>query len=277
MSIPLMVNLVVSVLASTSVTTMSTSSTPLLSARALESSTTVVSRGLRESITSLFIETGNLSLPWTGAWVVLINSISALVKVRLGTSLKKLRSDLGLVKADEIARRYLVLNAFDGVLATLGIIAGAYLAGSSQARVIVIAGLGASAAMGVSGAWGAYLTERAERRRAIKELETALFASLQGSTIESASRTAVFLIALVDGLSPLATSLICLSPLIASSVGIMQLAAAVAASVALALVILFSLGVFLAKISQTNVLVQGASMILAGFLIFALVYLLAVG
>lgn len=192
-------------------------------------------------------------------------------------SLRKLRSDLHIVRADEIARRYLVLNAFDGVLATLGIIAGAYFAGATQARVILVAGLGASAAMGISGAWGAYLTERAERMRAIRELERELFTSLKGSTIEQASRTAVFLISMVDGLSPLATSLLCLSPLLVSLVGLVSLGVAVTFSIVIALVILFALGLFLGRMSRTNLILQGVLMTLAGFLIFALVYILGVG
>jgi predicted membrane protein (TIGR00267 family) len=195
----------------------------------------------------------------------------------LGTSLSKLRSDLRWVRGNEIARRYLVLNAFDGVLTTLGVVAGAYLAGATQARIILIAGLGASLAMGISGAWGAYMTERAERRRAISELERQLFTSLRGSTIEEASRTAVFLIALIDGLSPLVTSVICLSPLLFSLLGFMPLGVSIAVSTIAALAILFILGVFLAKISNTNLAVQGVLMVLAGALIFALAYLLGVG
>ena len=170
-----------------------------------------------------------------------------------------------------------MLNAFDGVLATLGIIAGAYFAGTVHARVIVVAGLGASSAMGISGAWGAYLTERAERTRIIRELERELFTSLRGSTIEEASRTAVILIALVDGLSPLVTSIVCLSPVLASLLGFMTLGTAVVVSAAVALSILFLLGVFIARISNTNLVLQGSLMVLAGFLIFAFAYLLGVG
>lgn len=192
-------------------------------------------------------------------------------------SLKKLRNDLHAVRADEIARRYLVLNAFDGVLATLGVVAGAYLAGATQARVIFIAGLGASSAMGISGAWGAYLTERAERRRALRELEKELFTSLRGSTIEQASRTAVFLVALVDGLSPVVTSLLVLTPLFASLLGVVLLGTAFAVSTVIALAILFTLGVFLARISGTNLVIQGVLMVLAGALIFGLAFLLGVG
>ena len=186
----------------------------------------------------------------------------------------RVRDGLRLVRADEIARRYLVLNAFDGVLATLGIIAGAYFAGALHPRLILIASLGGSTAMGISGAWGAYLTERAERKRAMRELEEALFTSLRGSTFEASSRAAVFLLAVVDGLSPVLTSLVCLAPLMVSLFGAIPLGAAVALSIALALAVLFSLGIFVARISDSNLVLQGALMALAGFVVVAFVYLL---
>ena len=191
-------------------------------------------------------------------------------------ALNRLRENLRFVTADEIARRYLVLNAFDGALATLGIITGAYFAGASRARVMLIAGLGVSLAMGISGAWGAYLTEGAERKRAIRELEEALFTSLGGSTLEASSRAAVILIALVDGLSPVFTSLICLLPLLISSLGVIALETAVVISAAVTLAILFSLGTFVARISDSNLIIQGVLMASAGFIVIAFVYLLGV-
>ena len=196
--------------------------------------------------------------------------------MRSKTVLARLRRELRIVRADEIARRYFVLNAFDGALATLGIIAGAYFAGTGSARVILIAALGASSAMGISGAWGAYLTERAERKRAIRELEEALFTSLKGSTLESASRAAVFLIALIDGLSPVFASLICLIPLMVSLFGVVAIGSAVAVATAVALAILFSLGIFVAKISDANLIAQGVLLALAGIIVVAFVYLLGI-
>lgn len=195
----------------------------------------------------------------------------------MSASLNKLRDDLRLVRGNEIARRYLVLNALDGVLATLGIIAGAYFAGVADPKVVVVAGLGASAAMGLSGAWGAYMTEKAERARAIRELERQLFTSLSGSNIEHASRTATLLIALVDGLAPLATSLVCLSPLLFTVFSLVSLTLAVEFAVAFALVILFSLGLFLGRVAGSSFIKQGVLMVVAGLLIFGLVYILGVG
>ena len=179
-----------------------------------------------------------------------------------------------MARADEIARRYLVLNAFDGALTTLGVIAGAYFAGTGSARVILVAGVGASAAMGISGFWGAYLTERAERGRAMKELERALFTDLSGSRIEHSSKTAAATIAAIDGLSPLLVSLLCLSPLLLTLAGLLTLSLAVYAASGMAMVVLFSLGVFLGRVSETSAWVHGGLTVLAGGFVFLLVYAL---
>lgn len=205
------------------------------------------------------------------------NSNSLFCSRRALSGFKKLRKDLHTVGADEIVRRYFVLDAFDGALTTLGIIMGSYFAGLSQARIILIAGLGASAAMGVSGALGAYMSERAERARSLRELEKALFASLQDTVIADASRTAVIFITLVKALSPLSVSLVCLSPLLLSMLGFTKLATAVTASFGIAMVTLFSLGVFLGRISNTNTWINGALSLLAGVFIILLVYLIGVG
>ena len=74
----------------------------------------------------------------------------------------------------EIARRYFAMNSFDGVLTILGILIGSYFGGIRQANIVISAGLGASIAMMVSGIWGTYLTEQAERTKSLKELESSI-------------------------------------------------------------------------------------------------------
>lgn len=178
-----------------------------------------------------------------------------------------------IAKTDAIARRYLVLNAFDGALTTLGIVAGAYFAGTIEVRGMVLAGLGAGVAMGISGAWGAYTTERAERSRSIRELERALFTDLSGSGIEHTSRAAVAVISFIDGLAPLLVSLLCLSPLLLTLAGVVPLSAGVYGTFGIDLGILFSLGIFLGKVSGANLLLHGFFMLLAGAAIFLFVLL----
>ena len=48
-----------------------------------------------------------------------------------------------ILALDTIARRYLVMNSFDGVLTIIGILIGAYSVGINDSRIIIAAGLGA--------------------------------------------------------------------------------------------------------------------------------------
>ena len=76
-----------------------------------------------------------------------------------------------IVNIGEIARRYFAMNAFDGVLTIIGVLMGNFTAGVEDTRIVVTTGLATCVAMGVSGLWGAYLTEAAERQRELQELE----------------------------------------------------------------------------------------------------------
>jgi predicted membrane protein (TIGR00267 family) len=76
------------------------------------------------------------------------------------------------------------MNGFDGALTTLGVIMGAYIAGVLEIKLILSAGFGASLAMGISGATGAYMAEKAERVKSMKELEEAMFTTLNDTVIE---------------------------------------------------------------------------------------------
>ena len=74
----------------------------------------------------------------------------------------------------EIARRYFVINAFDGSLTTLGVIAGAFAGGVTEARTVVSLILATAVSIGVAGFYGSYQVERAERDRALRETQEML-------------------------------------------------------------------------------------------------------
>ncbi|MCP8313729.1 MAG: hypothetical protein H3Z53_05085 [archaeon] len=187
--------------------------------------------------------------------------------------LSKLRKYLRIAKASEIAERYLIMNGFDGALAILGVVIGSYVVGANDAKIILSAGFGVSFAMGISGAWGAFMAERAQRAKNIKELEQAMFTELKDSIIGRASVVAVLWVALVDALSPIITAFIALSPFLFSFYGLVSLGNALIASIILNLTVLFILGLFLGRISKSSMIKQGALMVLAG--IFTLLFLLA--
>jgi predicted membrane protein (TIGR00267 family) len=172
----------------------------------------------------------------------------------------------------EIARRYFAMNAFDGVLTTLGVLVGAYLGDVRSAHAIISVGLAAAVAMGVSGFYGSYLVERAERDRSLRELEEATLSKLDDSDIAAASTYASIVIALVDGLSPFVASLIVLAPFFFS--GLISVHNAYFVAVGIAFVELFLLGVFLGRISRQRLIWSGAKLIVAGVVCLALSVLL---
>ncbi len=184
---------------------------------------------------------------------------------------KKIKSYDKIAGIGEIARRYFAMNSFDGVLTMLGILIGSYVGGIRQANVVISAGLGASIALMVSGLWGTYLTEYAERTRGLKELESSILIKLEKTDIGKASKAATIIVALVNGLSPLIAGILVLTPFFFSEIfNIMNI---YYTSIAIAFLILFLLGMFLGKISKESMMKMGFKMILAGVASAALGFL----
>lgn len=194
----------------------------------------------------------------------------------LSNIIGKFRNIRRITSVDEVAKKYFVMNAFDGCLTMLGIIVGAHAVGSSDSRIIVSAGLGATFAMGISGAWGTYMAEKAERTRSLKELEGAMHADLKGSMLYRASRIASLWASLVDGLSPAIAAMISLSPFLLSQHGLLPPQAMIPAAIVLNLLTLFGLGIFLGRVSRENMIVHGCLMVLAGLGTTVLALLLGV-
>lgn len=176
---------------------------------------------------------------------------------------RKIRLYLKVTRASGIARRYFVMNGFDGAMTAFGIILGSWIAGVSNPAVIVLSGLGACLAMGLSGFFGAYMAERAERERHLKELEKATHNHVDPIQYE-ASRFVEFYVALIDGLSPTLTAIISIIPFILVSAGWMSIGDAYIVSMILALITLFLLGIYLGKISKENGWLYGIAMLIVG-------------
>ncbi|MFQ6075001.1 MAG: VIT1/CCC1 transporter family protein [Candidatus Bathyarchaeia archaeon] len=191
------------------------------------------------------------------------------------TILKKIEKYMEDPDVAEIARRYFVMNAFDGALMMMGIVMGTYIAGEMESRVIISAGLGASLAMGISGAFGAYMVERAERIRELKELKERVTLSSKRTKVYRAMalRESLFL-ALVDALSPALAALLSVTPFFLSLNRLISLENAVIISTALTMATLFLLGAFLGKTARESVLIHGLIVVLAGIVTFLFCLLL---
>jgi predicted membrane protein (TIGR00267 family) len=165
------------------------------------------------------------------------------------------------------------MNAFDGTLTIIGVLTGSYVARVESASVVISTGLATSVAMGISGLWGAYFTEAAERKRDLDELENHTLTDLSETRIGRASRVAGFTVAVVDGLAPFLSALVALLPFF-FSVSLGDIYISYYLSLGIALLSLFGLGAFLGMVSRGNFVLWGLKMIGAGLLSIVLGYLL---
>lgn len=187
--------------------------------------------------------------------------------------LQRLREYEDLADISEIARRLFVMNSFDGVLTILGVLVGNYLADVRVPIIVIVTGLTTSISMGVSGLWGAYLTESAERQKSLDDLEEYTLTDLSNTRIGRASRMAVVVVAVVDGSAPLLASLLVLLPFFFTHLW-GDILYSYYLALAIAMLGLFGLGAFLGRISKRNVLIAGVKMIVAGVVALLLSYLI---
>ncbi|TXT56003.1 MAG: conserved membrane protein of unknown function [Candidatus Thorarchaeota archaeon] len=189
----------------------------------------------------------------------------------------RVMSQLAISGGTEIARRYLAMNAFDGVLPVLGIIMGGLVSLNFQAPLLIfetsILSIFATCfAMFVSGITSSYLTEGAERKRDLEELERSLLSGLQGSAIAKASRTTTIVVSLINGFSPFLAGLATATPLFMVQFGI-PIDLGFTLSVVSGMFILFILGVFLGKVSRTNIIIYGIKTLAAGIIVVMMIWL----
>jgi predicted membrane protein (TIGR00267 family) len=181
---------------------------------------------------------------------------------------------LRITRSGTIARRYFVVNGFDGALAMLGIIMGFYASGSATLEVIISACLGATIALGMSGLSSAYISESAERKQELEALEDAMVSDLQQSAHGRAARLVPLWIGLVNGLAPLLISLIIMLPLWLARGTSHSPQSALTACIAITLLIIFLLGVFLGRISATFWLWAGLRTLLVALVTGGVILLL---
>ncbi len=187
--------------------------------------------------------------------------------------LQRLREYDNLANISEIGRRYFAMNAFDGVLTIIGVLMGNLTARVEDPQIVVSTGLATCTAMGISGLWGAYLTEAAERKRDLDELSRFTLTDLNNTRIGKASRVAVVTVAVIDGLAPFLAALIVLIPFFAAGL-FPAITWVYYTSLGMALLTLFSLGLFLGHISRGNLILYGVRTVVAGLISILISFLL---
>ena len=205
-------------------------------------------------------------------------------------------SDLGI-----IARRKFFNNCFDGALTCAGIVSGMFvlfLVGTSNftPRNVVITGLATTLAIGISGLWGAFLSEEAERKKKMidlkkdmvmldekiektdnEDIQKAMVNSLnikyvelhkrehknhnKKSVIQQAEDFATIVASLVDGLAPAVGSIL---PLIPFFIGIELTIMHFIFSYLILAALLIYLGIFLGNISGGRRAYYAVNLVIAG-------------
>jgi predicted membrane protein (TIGR00267 family) len=168
-----------------------------------------------------------------------------------------------IANISEIARRSFGNNAFDGILTILGVVMGSYVSHVNEPQVILTTGLSTSIAIMISGAWGAYLTESAERKKDLDELGRSMLTDLNGSRIGRAGRFAAIAVAVVDGLSPFLGAIFPLIPFYFYRL-FPDIQVVYYTAFGVALVELFALGLWLGNVAKENLIGYGIKTLLAG-------------
>lgn len=179
---------------------------------------------------------------------------------------------LHLFRAENITRRYLVTNGFDGALTMIGMMTGFSTSGITDLSVAINACLGAATALFISGLSSAYLSEKAERENELRDLEQALVVDLKESDYGRASRYLPLLVALVNGLSPLLLSLVILIPLFLAKQGCALPLSPFSTAIIVGLVCVFAIGVFLGNISKTFWLWSGLRTLVIAMVTVAIIF-----
>jgi len=187
--------------------------------------------------------------------------------------LRELQQFLHLTHTRGIVRRYFVVNGFDGALTMLGLLIGFEVSTGVAPEIVLNACLGAAIALGMSGVSSAYISEAAEMRKSLAELEEAMGRSLETAAHGRAARLVPWLVAAVNGLSPLFMGLIITLPLLAARQGLTLPLAPVQAAMALAFLLVFLLGVFLGHVGRTSWFAAGLKALLVAILTAGLIVL----
>jgi len=180
------------------------------------------------------------------------------------TKIKEWKRYYKISEAGDITRRYFVMNAFDGALTMLGVVIGAYISGILRPLPIITAAISGSIAMGISGISGAYMTEKAERTKKLKELERAMVTDLKDSLHHKSNQFATIFAALVDGVSPALAAMLVVSPFFLTTTAIISIELAFFGCIILTLIMLTVLGIYLAKISDESMIKYGIQMLIVG-------------
>ncbi len=180
-------------------------------------------------------------------------------------------------EAKAVARRLFVTNSFDGLLTTIGVLLGSYIGGAQTPSAYIGAVLGGTITMGVfSGFLGALFSERAERRRELKQLQAHVMRDLTNTIYGKASRIIPYYVALWSSIGLIVFPIISLTPFFMAALGSMGVIHALVSSIASSNAMIFMLGIYIGKVSGDNVIRTGLTMLATSLAATVLLFLVSI-
>ncbi|MEB3758062.1 MAG: hypothetical protein GSR82_01650 [Desulfurococcales archaeon] len=158
-------------------------------------------------------------------------------------------------EVSSIARRMFITNAFDSLLTSLGVAAGGY-SNQTDPKILALGIIGAAIAMGFfSATLGVYLSEKAERERELRKIQTHIARELDEDSIYyKAARYIPIYVALWSGFGATLFPILVSLPFIVAGFFNASVTTAFLASLGIGLAIIGSLGIYLSKISGEKLL-----------------------
>jgi len=132
----------------------------------------------------------------------------------------------------------------------------------AELSVAITACTSTAIALGVSGVSSAYISESAERKKDLRELEQSMIEDMADTAHGAAARLIPPLVAMVNGLAPLLISLLIILPLWLRQAGFFLPWPAIDVALGTAFVLIFLLGTFLGRVSGRFWLWSGARAVL---------------
>jgi predicted membrane protein (TIGR00267 family) len=148
--------------------------------------------------------------------------------------------------------------------------------------VVIKIGLSTCLAIGMSGSFGRFLSERAEKKHALRQIEKSMLTDLNESMLAQEGENKTIMVSLIDGISPALALFFPILPFFLANANFFSVQASIILSFTLAsiilsftliILVLFGLGAFLGKTSEENALVYGLVTVAVGFFTSLMIFL----
>ncbi len=176
-----------------------------------------------------------------------------------------------LLHDNDIIRRYIVMNSFDGTLTSLGIIIAMTISGVTDVKLILVSAIGVIFATGISGVWGAYLVEKAERKHELAELHR-LYPQEDLVERKKEFKQLTLIMGLANGLSSSVIGFVIISPYFLAALGFLTIQTAFWVALLIILVSLVVIGSFTATIAKESLTKHAGATLIAAVIVGLVIY-----